>query len=62
MDTLQENSVMLHINECLYRKGIISQSLYDHAKSVIVERKIRAALRPFIFLMEECREWFSFVR
>lgn len=39
MDTLQGNSVMLHINECLYRKGIISQSLYDHAKSVIVERK-----------------------
>lgn len=36
MDTLQENSVMLHINECLYRKGIISQSLYDHAKSVII--------------------------
>lgn len=39
MDTLQENSVMLHINECLFRKGIISQPLYDHAKRVIVARK-----------------------
>ncbi len=38
MDTAQENSIMLHINERLFQKGIISQSLYDHAKSVIIKR------------------------
>ena len=39
MDTLQENSVMLHINECLYRKGIINEVLYNHAKAVIVKHR-----------------------
>ena len=39
MDTLQENSVMLHINECLYQKGIINEVLYNHAKAVIVKRR-----------------------
>ena len=39
MDTLQENSVMLHINECLYRTGIINDVLYNHAKAVIVKRR-----------------------
>lgn len=39
MDTLQENSVMLHINERLFRKGFINEVLYNHAKAVIVKRR-----------------------
>lgn len=38
MDLEQENSIMLHINECLFRKGVITQALYDHAKAMIVSR------------------------
>lgn len=39
MDIEQENSILLHINERLFYKGLITQALYDHAKEVIVQRR-----------------------
>ena len=39
MNTAQENSIMLHINERLFSKGLINEILYNYAKTVIIRRK-----------------------
>ena len=39
MDMELKNSIMLHINENLFRKGIITETVYSYAKNIIVQRK-----------------------